>query len=265
MSSRAREILQTVDKIAAEDTRHSKPLLQKLGIDTTLISYHDFSGEDSAKSIINELQLGSSIALISDAGTPLISDPGYKLVKQARNAGIAVLPIPGASAVMAALCVSGLPTDRFLFEGFVPAKSGARKKFLQGLQQEQRTCVVFESTHRIIDCLRDMVSTLANDRQIFIAREMSKKFETHFLGSADQCLTWIEADEHQQKGEFVIVIQGCAEADIEESRQELAMNIIDRLGDSLSMKDAVSLASEISGARKNLVYEKVLALTSPRS
>jgi len=265
ISSRAQKVLQTVDKIAAEDTRHSKPLMQKLGIDTPLISYHDFSGEESAKSIIKELQSGLSIALISDAGTPLISDPGYKLVKQARNAGIEVFPIPGASAVTAALSVSGLPTDRFSFAGFIPAKHGARKKFFQELLQEESTCVVFESTHRIVECLRDMCSVLGSDRLIFIAREISKKFETHFSGTPEQCLSLIETDKDQQKGEFVIVIAGCEEAALEESRQKLAMGIVERLGDALSMKDAVALASEISGARKNLLYEKVLALQSSSS
>ena len=259
ISFRAIEILKEVSKIAAEDTRHSKPLLQKLNIDTSLKSYHDFSGEAVADGLIADLLSGQSIALISDAGTPLISDPGFKLVKLARSKGVEVLPIPGASSVTAALSVSGLPTDRFIFEGFLPNKSSARQKRLQEFSQEERTTVFFESTHRIVDSLQDLVSVLPSSRQLFIAREISKKFETHFLGSAAECLQWITADSQQQKGEFVIVLEGCEESSIEAARQEEALRIVKLLGASVSTKDAVSIASEISGARKNSLYEFVLA------
>ena len=262
ISVRAREVLQDVHKIAAEDTRHSKPLLQKLGIDTKLISYHDFSNEAVALGIIDELLQGNSIALVSDAGTPLISDPGYKLVSLARQSGISVLPIPGASSVTAALSVSGLATDRFAFEGFLPKKPGARQKLLRDLKKEERTVVFFESTHRIVDCLRDMSKIFPVGKQVFVAREISKKFETHFLGSASECLQWVESDKDQQKGEFVLVFQGSKESEIEAARQEAALKIIELLGSSVSTKDAVAIASEISGARKNRLYEKALASKS---
>jgi len=262
ISVRAREVLQDVHKIAAEDTRHSKPLLQKLGIDTKLISYHDFSSEAVALVMIDELLQGNSIALVSDAGTPLISDPGYKLVSLARQSGISVLPIPGASSVTAALSVSGLATDRFAFEGFLPKKPGARQKLLRDLKKEERTVVFFESTHRIVDCLRDMSKIFPIGKQVFVAREISKKFETHFLGSASECLQWVESDKDQQKGEFVLVFQGSKESEIEAARQEAALKIIELLGSSVSTKDAVAIASEISGARKNRLYEKALASKS---
>ncbi|NKB34165.1 MAG: 16S rRNA (cytidine(1402)-2'-O)-methyltransferase [Pseudomonadales bacterium] len=259
ISARAIEILHSVTKIAAEDTRHSKPLLQKLGIETALISYHDFSTEEAANSIIKELILGNSIALISDAGTPLISDPGFKLVRLARKSEIQVFPVPGASAVTAALSVAGLPTDRFVFEGFLPSKSSARQKRLFDLIKEERTCVVFESTHRIVECLQDMKGIFPPQKQLFIAREISKKFETHYLGSAADCLQWLESDKDQQKGEFVLVFEGCDAAMLEEFKQETALKIVSLLGDTLSTKDTVALACELSGARKNLLYEKVLA------
>lgn len=263
ISSRAIAILKSVSKIAAEDTRHSKILLRKLNIENSLRSYHDFSGEFAAQEIIDDLLNGQSIALISDAGTPLISDPGFQLVKLARNNLIEVLPVPGASAVTAALCVSGLPTDRFVFEGFLPAKSFARQKCFQRFNQEERTTVFFESTHRIVECLQDLVSTLSGPRQIFIAREISKKFESHFLGSAEECLDWVISDIRQQKGEFVIVLEGCEESTIEAARHADALKIIDLLGESVSTKDAVAIASEISGARKNKVYETVLSNKTP--
>lgn len=259
ISARAKEVLQSVAKIAAEDTRRSKFFLQKLGINTHLISYHDYSHDQAARAIVRELQSGLSIALISDAGTPLISDPGYKLVRLARESAVTVLPIPGASAVTAALSVSGLPTDRFVYEGFLSSKASGRRKRLHELVTEERTSVFFESTHRIVDCLYDMNAILQNSRQIFIAREMSKRFETHFLGSPEECLQWIKSDDDQQKGEFVVVVEGCDESSLEDSRQEIAMTIVDRLSSSISMKDAIGIASQISGARKNLLYERVLA------
>ena len=262
ISIRAIDILKKVAKIAAEDTRHSKPLLQKLNIETLLKSYHDFSGDAVADGLIADLLDGQSIALISDAGTPLISDPGFKLVKLARSKGIEVLPIPGASSVTAALSVSGLPTDRFIFEGFLPSKSAARQKRLQEFSQEERTTVFFESTHRIVESLQDMVSVLAKSRQLFIAREISKKFETHFLGSAAECLQWITADSQQQKGEFVMIVEGCDEASIEAARQNEALKIVELLGASVSRKDAVAIASEITGARKNKLYEIVISKKS---
>jgi 16S rRNA (cytidine1402-2'-O)-methyltransferase len=182
ISARAIDTLQGVDLIAAEDTRHSKALLEKIEVKTPLTSYHDFSDDSVAVRLLDKLRQGSSIALISDAGTPLISDPGFKLVRLVREAGIAVIPIPGASAITAALCVAGLATDRFCFEGFLPSKQGAREQSLTQLQYELRTIVFYESPHRIEAMLASVVAVFGGRRQVFVAREVTKKFESHFLG-----------------------------------------------------------------------------------
>ena len=198
------------------------------------------------------------MALISDAGTPLISDPGYKLVTMAREKQLAVIPIPGPSALVAALCVSGLATDRFSFEGFLPSKSTARQKRLLNLAEESRTMVFYESTHRINECLADMQQVFTTQRMVFIARELTKRFESHFLGSAGACIEWLAADANQQKGEFVVIVAGCDEQTVESRKHDQAMEIVRLLKPEMSMKKAVSLASKISGARKNLLYESAL-------
>jgi 16S rRNA (cytidine1402-2'-O)-methyltransferase len=258
ISRRAIEVLAGVDLIAAEDTRHSQKLLQSIQVATPLVPYHDFSADSAIERILDKLETGSSIALISDAGTPLISDPGYKLVSQARQRNLSVIPIPGASALVTALSVSGLATDRFSFEGFLPSKAAARQKRLAALADEQRTMVFYESTHRIVDSLIDMTSAFSEQRLIFIARELTKRFESHFLGSAAACIDWLGADSNQQKGEFVVVVAGSDEQLEEARRHERAMDIVRLLRDEVSMKKAVGLASQISGARKNLLYEQAL-------
>ena len=258
ISKRAIETLNGVDLIAAEDTRHSQKLLQSIQVDTPVVSHHDFSGDKAINRILGKLESGSSIALISDAGTPLISDPGYKLVSLARQKNLSVIPIPGASALVSALSVSGLATDRFTFEGFLPSKSAARQKKLSGLAAEQRTMVFYESTHRIVESLMDMRAAFEEQRLIFIGRELTKRFESHFLGTAVACLEWLGGDTNQQKGEFVVIVAGCDELLEEAQRHEEAMNIVRLLKSEVSMKKAVSLASKISGARKNLLYEVAL-------
>ena len=258
ISMRAIDILKNVNLIAAEDTRHSQKLLQAIQVETQVVSHHDFSADSAIDRILDRLEAGDSIALISDAGTPLISDPGYKLVRLAREKNLPVVPIPGASALISALSVSGLATDRFTFEGFLPSKSQARQKRLLSLMEEQRTMVFYESTHRILESLGDISNTFEEQRLVFIGRELTKRFESHFLGIAGACVEWLQSDANQQKGEFVVIVAGC-DAQLEESRKhEQAMDIVRLLKAEVSMKKAVSLASKISGARKNLLYEAAL-------
>ena len=258
ISKRAAEILNDVDLIAAEDTRHSQRLLQSIQVQTPVVSHHDFSADIAIQRILDKLEAGRSVALISDAGTPLISDPGYKLVRLARERNLSVIPIPGASALITALSVSGLATDRFTFEGFLPNKAQARQEKLSLLASEQRTMVFYESTHRIVDSVTDMSVVFGLERLIFIARELTKRFESHFLGTASACVEWLGADANQQKGEFVVIVSG-SDAQLEEKRKhEQAMDIVRLLKQEVSMKKAVSLASQISGARKNLLYKAAL-------
>jgi 16S rRNA (cytidine1402-2'-O)-methyltransferase len=247
-----------VDLIAAEDTRHSQKLLQSIQVSTPVVSHHDFSADSAINRILDKLVSGSSIALISDAGTPLISDPGYRLVSLARQKNLCVIPIPGASALVSALSVSGLATDRFTFEGFLPSKVAARQKRLSGLADERRTMVFYESTHRIMESLMDMGAAFEEQRLIFIGRELTKRFESHFLGTAAACVEWLDGNANQTKGEFVVIVAGSEERLEEARRHEEAMDIVRLLKSEVSMKKAVSLASKISGARKNLLYEAAL-------
>ncbi|MFP6840326.1 MAG: 16S rRNA (cytidine(1402)-2'-O)-methyltransferase [Pseudohongiellaceae bacterium] len=258
ISRRAIEILGFVSKIAAEDTRHSKKLMQSIGVATPLLSYHEFSGKAVSSKIIAALQSGESVALISDAGTPLISDPGYKLVCQARALGLRVIPIPGACAVTAALSVAGLPTDKFIFEGFLPNKSAARRARLQALAAESRSLVFYESPHRIEESIGDMQQIFGLDRLLFVAREISKKFETHFLGTSLDCLTWLQQDSNQRKGEFVIIAAPCDELEVEARKLQQAVELVKTLRRDISMKRAVAIASEYTGARKNQLYSAAL-------
>lgn len=259
ISQRAIDVLNSVDFVAAEDTRNTKMLLEKLGSSTLIQSYHDFSDVGASGRIVQSIINGDSVALVCDAGTPLISDPGYKLVRLAREKGIAVIPIPGASAVVAALSVSGLPTDRFLFEGFIESKKAAKIKQFQALLFETRTIVFFESKHRVEESLILLSEIFPDTRHIFIAREISKKFESHFLGSAKQCLDWLKSTPYQNKGEFVLVVGGCEVSSIEAMLHRKALIIVDKLLSMMSTKDAVRIASEITGAKKNALYEAVLA------
>ena len=260
MSKRAIDVLQSVAVIAAEDIRHSKKLLQYFHIKTRLVSYHDFSSESVANELLDQLMSGQSIALISDAGTPLISDPGYKLVNLLRDRDIPVIPIPGASAVIAALSVAGLATDRFVFEGFLPAKTAARLARLKSLSSESRSLVIYESPHRILASLTDMGQAFGESRQIFIGRELTKKFETHYRGTIPHCLQCLQQDSKQRKGEFVLVIQGCSEEILQAVKQQQALDLVDYLRKDVSMKKAVSIASQITGARKNQLYEAALKI-----
>ena len=258
ISFRAVDVLKSVDFIVAEDTRVTKKVLQRYEVSTPIKSYHDFSSEKDREKILSSLLGGDSIALVSDAGTPLISDPGYKLVNMARSLNIPVDPVPGACAVIAALCVSGLATNSFQFDGFVPAKTLSKKSYFESILFQERSVVLFESKHRILESLISLSEILQRDREVFIAKEITKKFECYFKGSATKCLDWLRADSNHIKGEFVIIIAGCDASAVQEKRNSAGMRILDILKDRVSSRDAVRIASEISGAKKNVLYEKAI-------
>ncbi len=256
MTSRAVEVLQQVDRIAAEDTRHSAGLMRHFAITTPMLSLHEHNERQKVAALLQRLTSGENIALISDAGTPLISDPGYVLVGEAQRAGIRVVPVPGASALIAALSVSGLPTDRFSFEGFLPAKGGARRKLLESLRQERRTLTFYESPHRILDSLTDMVAVFGEARQAVVARELTKTFETVRHDSLGSLLEWVAGDSNQQKGEFVLLVHG--NEDSAEGIDPEACRIAGLLADELPLKQAAALAAQISGEKKNALYKFLL-------
>lgn len=258
MSARAIEILKSVDIIAAEDTRHSRYLLDHFAINTPCLSLHNFNEQQRSSQLLAQLQQGKSIALISDAGTPLISDPGYHLVKSARECGIKIIPIPGPCAAITALSAAGLPTDRFVFEGFLPAKKSARLHALEQVKEETRTLIFYEAPHRIIELLETMITVLGSEREVVIARELTKLFETIKAGTLAEILTWIKADNNQQKGEFVVLVKGTAEKKPDTEKQLL--NILNVLLSELPMSQAVTLAAKITGEKKNKIYELALEL-----
>jgi 16S rRNA (cytidine1402-2'-O)-methyltransferase len=257
MSQRAQEILGVVDIIAAEDTRHSGKLLQHYGIKTPCIALHEHNERQVSESILNRMESGESVALISDAGTPLLSDPGFHLVREAHQRGLKVVPIPGASALLAALSVAGLPTDCFKFVGFLPAKSTHRQQQLSALRKETCTLVFYESPHRILECLTDMTSILGGERIATIARELTKTFETVKQDSLSALKEWVEADSNQQRGEFVVIVSGWQEPVAEEIDDE-AIRILSLLVAELPVKQAAKLAAEITGEKKNRLYQYAL-------
>jgi 16S rRNA (cytidine1402-2'-O)-methyltransferase len=258
ISARAIETLQSVSLIAAEDTRHSKRLLQHFGIDTRLIAYHEHNEEQQTPVLIDRMLKGQSVALISDAGTPLVSDPGYRLVQAALQYNIKVVPVPGPCAAIAALSASGLPTDRFVFEGFPPAKSGARQNYLQTLQAEPRTLVFYVSCHRITDTLKDMADVFGGQRQAVFARELTKTFETIRKTTLIELAEWVASDPNQQKGEIVLLVEGASEPGDEEQR--LLRRLLPVLVDVLPVKQAATIAAKVTGLNKNDLYKQALSL-----
>lgn len=256
MTPRAVEVLQQVDRIAAEDTRHSAGLMRHFAITTPMLSLHEHNERQKVAALLQRLGSGENIALISDAGTPLISDPGYVLVREAQRAGIRVVPVPGASALIAALSASGLPTDRFSFEGFLPAKGGARRKLLESLCQEPRTLAFYESPHRILDSLADMAAVFGAERQAVLARELTKTFETIRHDSLAALHAWVADDANQQKGEFVLLVNGAQEE--REGIDPESCRIAALLADELPLKQAAALAARISGEKKNALYKYLL-------
>ena len=242
ITARALEVLRSVSRVAAEDTRHSRKLLAHYGIATPLVALHEHNERDITQRLLPSLAAGEDIALVSDAGTPLISDPGFYLVRAARQAGIRVVPVPGASALIAALSVAGLPTDRFYFEGFLPSRQAARLRRLEALQAETVTLVFFESSHRILACLADMAGVFGAAREATLARELTKTFETIHHGTLAELLAWIEADSNQQKGEFVVLLQG-ASASAGGDVDAAAGRVLALLLAELPLRQAVALDS----------------------
>jgi 16S rRNA (cytidine1402-2'-O)-methyltransferase len=258
MVPRAVHTLQSVSVIACEDTRHSKKLLEHFSINTPCIAYHDHTHQKSAYKILNRLADGDDVALISDAGTPLISDPGYRLVAQARNQDIPVIPIPGACAAISALSVSGLPTDKFRFVGFLPAKSTQRQKVLETLKSVPDTLVFYEAPHRICAALNDLLEVFGSERIAFIAREISKTFETYLYGTIEELLVQVSADSNQQRGEIVLVLAGNTASD--EKLSADAEKILKLLIKELPLAKAASLAAKITGGDKKQLYQLALTL-----
>nr|WP_067298778.1 16S rRNA (cytidine(1402)-2'-O)-methyltransferase [Marinobacterium profundum] len=258
MTARAIEVLQTVTLIAAEDTRHSARLMAHFNIKTPMISVHDHNERQRIERIIERLAAGESIALISDAGTPLISDPGFVLVRAVREAQFRVVPVPGCSALVTALCAAGLPSDRFVFEGFLPAKSLARRQRLDALAREERTLIFYESTHRILASLEDMQACFGAGRMVVAARELTKTFETIKGAPVSELLDWMRQDANQQRGEFVVLVQGAPTAAEDEVNIE-AMRVLDVLLEELPIKQAAALAAKLTGLKKNFLYQAALA------
>lgn len=257
MTQRAIEVLKTVTMIAAEDTRHSRTLLQHFAIQTPLVSLHEYNEQQRAEHIVQQLLAGKTVALISDAGTPLINDPGYRLITAAHEAGIRVVSIPGACAAIAALSVAGLPTDQFLFAGFLPAKSAARRQKIAELQHFTMTLIVYEAPHRIVDTLKD-AQELLGDRSAVVARELTKTHETIHGGKLSELVTYFQQHEDKCRGEMVLLIAGAPEVVAED--QSAATEILRILLAEVPLKEAVRLTHKITGLSRNELYEQALQM-----
>lgn len=261
ITNRALRILREVDLIAAEDTRHTTKLLQHFAINTSLKPCHDHNEREQQNYFVQLLLAGKNIALVSDAGTPLISDPGFHLVREAQQKGIKVVPIPGACAVIAALSAAGLPSDRFSFEGFLPAKSTARKNTLETLKEEPRTLIFYEAPHRLLESLQDLVVTFGENRQAVLARELTKTFETIKNSTLAELTEWVKVDSNQQRGECVLLVEGWRTPEQADISQE-TVRVLKVLLAELPVKQAAALAAEITGERKNKLYQYALEITN---
>ena len=257
ITQRAISVLAQVDIIAAEDTRHSQRLLSCLGIKSKMLAYHEHNEDQMTPKLLDELASGKSIALISDAGTPLISDPGYRLVTQAHDEKLNIVPIPGVCAAITALSVAGLATDSFTFEGFPPAKQGARLHFLEQLGQQERTMIFYISCHRIVATLKDMRTVFGETRRVTFARELTKTFETIKRTELSDLVNWVEADDNQRKGEIVLVVEGkmAETADTAQIDHYLSVLLAE-----LPVKQSVSLLVKMTGEHKNDIYKRALEL-----
>lgn len=258
ISARALRVLREVALIAAEDTRHSQRLLQHFGIATPLAACHEHNERDQGGRFIGRLQAGEDVALISDAGTPLISDPGFHLVRSARAAGIPVVPVPGACALIAALSAAGLPSDRFIFEGFLPAKATGRRQRLEALREEPRTLLFYEAPHRLLESVEDMLAVFGPERPALLARELTKTFETLKGLPLAELREFIAADSNQQRGECVLLVGGWQAPEGEEAVSAESLRVLDLLLAEMPVKRAAALAAEITGVRKNLLYQAAL-------
>ncbi|MFW5825411.1 MAG: 16S rRNA (cytidine(1402)-2'-O)-methyltransferase [Marinobacter sp.] len=259
LSRRAEQVLAQVDLVAAEDTRHSGRLLQHLGLNKPLWALHDHNERERSASLLDRIAQGQSVALVSDAGTPLISDPGYVLVRAARLRGIRVTPVPGACAMVAALSAAGLPTDRFLFAGFLPAKAAARGKALQALAGETSTLVFYESPRRVRELMRDIGQTLGEQREAVLARELTKTFETYYTGTVSAVQAALEKDPNAGKGEYVVMVAGADAAKAEGAPVD-ADRVLALLLPDLPLKKAVKVAAELTGRPRNELYQRALEL-----
>lgn len=259
ITQRALETFAQVDLIAAEDTRHSGLLLSHYGIKKPFFALHDHNEQEKAHILVEKLKQGSNIALISDAGTPLISDPGFHLVRQCREANIRVVPLPGACAAITALCASGIASDRFCFEGFLPAKSKARKDKLENIAEEDRTLIFYESTHRILDTLEDMQSVLGEERYIVLAREITKTWETITGNTIKNLREWLLEDPNRTKGEMVLIVEGKPKYDNNDEISPQAVKALELISEELPLKKAAAIVSELYGYKKNALYQFGLA------
>jgi 16S rRNA (cytidine1402-2'-O)-methyltransferase len=257
ITQRALDVLRQVDVIAAEDTRHSQRLLSYFGIKSRLRAYHEHNEERMTPKLLDELAAGQSIALISDAGTPLISDPGYRLVTQGHDREINIVPVPGVCAAIAALSAAGLATDAFTFEGFPPAKQGARLHFLEPLALQSRTMIFYISCHRIVETLKDMCSVFGENRRVTFARELTKTFETIKRTVLSDLVEWVASDDNQRKGEIVLVVEGKAEETTDNAQVDHYLSV---LLAELPVKQSVSLVVKLTGEHKNDVYKRALEL-----
>lgn len=260
ISARAQHVLANVDQVAAEDTRTSARLFDELGLRAKLTALHDHNEAHRVPGLIERLQAGETLALVSDAGTPLISDPGYRLIAAAHDAGLKVVPVPGACAAIAALSVAGLASDRFCFEGFLPSRQGPRLARLKTLAEASPTHIFYEAPHRIVETLEDLVSAFGPDRLATLARELTKTFETIKRAPLAELLAWVSSDSNQQRGEIVLVVEGAPERDVEETRALTAESVLRILVRELPVKQAAGLAAEMMGLKRNALYDMALAL-----
>ncbi|MEB3865462.1 MULTISPECIES: 16S rRNA (cytidine(1402)-2'-O)-methyltransferase [Acinetobacter] len=259
MTFRAIDILKSVSIVAAEDTRQSAQLFKHYNISTQLTACHDHNESNKIEQLVQKLLAGDSVALISDAGTPLISDPGFKLVRAAQEHGIRVVPVPGACAAIAALSAVGLPSDRFSFEGFLPSRASQRISQLEKLKNETQTLIFYEAPHRILESVKDMTQVFGEDRPVGFAREITKTFETIKKMTLKDLVSFIENDHNQEKGEIVVVVGGAAaKTDLE---QEKLDELLKRLLQDLSVKAASQLAADLTGIKKKIAYQRALELT----
>ncbi|MHB8414539.1 MAG: 16S rRNA (cytidine(1402)-2'-O)-methyltransferase [Acidiferrobacteraceae bacterium] len=261
LSPRAARIFAEVALIACEDTRHTAQLMTHFGIHTPLFALHDFNEQEAVTALLSQLSSGRSIALASDAGTPLVSDPGFRLVRAAHERSLPVRSVPGPSAAIAALSVAGIPTDRFSFEGFPPSKRGARRARLESLATEPRTMIFFEAPHRIEACIADMVAVFGSERAAAIARELTKRFETVYNAPLGEIAQWLHDHPQQRQGEFVVLLKGADEEATAADREREARRILKLLLQDLPVARAVALACDITGQSRNFLYRCALEQT----